>query len=69
MILLRDARQLVIIVQLQPTPIQQSFLLVSLQCLQLWNSSFCDIGNLILSEPMHSELPRVFDKITVIHHY
>ena len=69
MLLLRDVRQLVVVVQLQPTPIHQSFLPVSLQCLQLRISSFCNIGNLIWYDPMHYELPRVFDELTIIYQY
>jgi hypothetical protein len=66
LILLRVARQLVVIVQLHLTPIHQAFLPVSFQCLHLCSSSFCNIGNLIWSEPMCSEISRVFYKLTVI---
>jgi hypothetical protein len=66
LILPRDARQLVVIVQLQLAPIHQAFLPISFQCLQLCNSSFYNINNLIWSKTMRFELPRMFDKLTVI---
>jgi hypothetical protein len=69
MLLLRVARQLVVIIQFQPASIHQTFLPFSNQSLQLRNSSFCNIGNLIWSKPMRSELPRMLHKLTIIYQY
>jgi hypothetical protein len=69
MLLLRVARQLVVIVQFQPVPIYQTFLPFSIQSLQLRSSSLCNIGNLIWPKPMCLELPWMLHELVVIYQY
>jgi hypothetical protein len=69
MILMRYMRKKVVIIQLQLALVHQTFLLFSIQSLQLHNSSLCNVGNLIWPEPMHSKLPKMLHEITVIYQY
>jgi hypothetical protein len=69
MVLLRVVRQLVVIIQFQPAFIHQTFLPFSSQSFQLRISSFCNIGNLIWSQPMHHELPWMLHELTFIYQY
>ena len=69
LLLLRAARKMVVIVQFQSTPIYQPFLRFSIQSIQVCNSSFCNIGNLIWPKPMCHEVPWMLHELVVIYQY